>query len=234
MTSLFHLMLIFSLLGITDSPCVDTVTIMPIGDSITEGYGGNGCYRKNLYYGLQDQGIDVAYTGPYISLGGRDEDWGGEYAAKRGYKASDLKKHIKDWIEDYRPSVITLMIGTNVVHYKSLENSVWETEDLLNYIYEIDPSISVIVLGIPPIAGHVETVRLYNYRLSQRIEDLNRSISKESWKRFYYLRGASWMKVKDLRDGIHPKYQSCEELGKRLAPDMKRAIEEIQFYESFD
>ena len=47
----------------------NTVTVLSIGDSITDGYGTDGSYRKFMYRELTESGYSIDMTGPNWSWG---------------------------------------------------------------------------------------------------------------------------------------------------------------------
>ena len=49
---------------VPEAGAADQINIMPIGDSITFGYGHTGGYRKFLDYSLREKGIDFDMVGP--------------------------------------------------------------------------------------------------------------------------------------------------------------------------
>ncbi len=96
-----------------------SVRIMPLGDSITEGYVApstiTGGYRKELYSLLTNQGYVVDYVGTLNYPAAVPEGWlDGDHEAHGGFKIADIRSEAAFWLKQVPdPDVILLHIGTN-------------------------------------------------------------------------------------------------------------------------
>ena len=84
---------------ITEAPNVATVTIAPIGDSITNGGNGRPSYRRALWQKLQQAGYDVDFVGSKNTFFGNgppaseldfDLDHEGHWAEEAGFVADNI------------------------------------------------------------------------------------------------------------------------------------------------
>ena len=82
------------------------LTILPLGDSITDGVPTADGYRAALAQELKDAGISVTYVGSLRSPAGAHEGWS-------GYTAAELLPPAKAALSRHRPDVVLLHIGTN-------------------------------------------------------------------------------------------------------------------------
>lgn len=161
------------------------IKIMCIGDSITDGYGTAGSYRKFLYNGLTKKGYTIDMVGSksgwstlYI-----DEETGESFEYdddNTGYSAYTIKSYggrngIYETLKEtdclsQKPDIVILQIGTNNVidKHDPKENSD-DYDILLDYILENIPSTSMLfITTIPDLDPNRSDVYTWfsNYRHS--------------------------------------------------------------------
>ena len=87
------------------------VRVMPLGDSITDGYNVPGGYRINLWQRLVAGGYTVDFVGSGFngpaSLGDHDHE------GHSGWRIDQIDANIVSWLRTYTPRTILLHIGTN-------------------------------------------------------------------------------------------------------------------------
>jgi uncharacterized repeat protein (TIGR02543 family) len=83
--------------------------IMPLGDSITEGYPGQEGYRRILYQNLTGHGFNVDFVGSQENGTGFDNDNEGH----PGWYANYVRDNIYGWLTSNPADSILLHIGTN-------------------------------------------------------------------------------------------------------------------------
>ena len=164
-----------------------TVKIMCIGDSITDGYGINGSYRKFLYNNLIEMGYTIDMVG---AKGGgwtptyTDEDTGvtfsyddentgySGYAIKEYSGRSGILETLKstDCLAQTTPDIVILQIGTNdVIDNHELDSAGDRLSDLITYIIgEIPSGSALFVTSIPDLDPNRSDVYSWfgNYRHS--------------------------------------------------------------------
>ena len=144
-----------------------TYKIMSIGDSITDGYGVDGSYRKFLYNGLAEKGIKVDMVG---SKGGNmtaeytDEKTGKSfkydndntgysgYAIQEYSGRSGILETLKstDCLSE-KPDIVILQIGTNdIIDNHELDKAGERLKGLIGYILENIPSDSALFVTTVP------------------------------------------------------------------------------------
>ena len=181
----FSILLLFCLF-ITEVLCIKSpIKIMCVGDSITDGYGIPGSYRKFLYHGLTQKGYNIDMIGSKSGLEGKytdettGESW--EYDDDNiGYSAYAIKSYrgrngIYETLKEtnclsQNPDIVILQIGTNNVidKHDQAENSK-DFETLIDYILQNIPENSVLfVTTIPPLDPNRQEVYSWfsNYRHS--------------------------------------------------------------------
>ena len=147
---------------------VETVNIMPLGDSITEGISesenssaqNQGGYRAPLWESISQLNINPDFVGS-LAHGPQDFDrdhngYGGE---RINYLAGD------DWssrggnpggltasLSEEQPDIILLMAGTNnVTANQSVNKMANDLGNLINRITTLSPDTTLLVSSIPPI-----------------------------------------------------------------------------------
>ena len=163
----------------------NTIKIMCVGDSITDGYGTPGSYRKFLYNGLVKKGFKIDMVG---SKGGwsttyTDATTGESFEYdddNTGYSGYTIKSYggrngIYETLKEtdclsLKPDIIILQIGTNNVidKHDPTENGA-DYDTLLDYILKNIPSTSMLfITTIPDVEPNRSDVYSWfsNYRHS--------------------------------------------------------------------
>ena len=162
----------------------DPVRIMPIGDSITFGYGEDGGYRKYLDYALRADGIDFDLVGPEgrnsasFSYNGQSVTYDDNHAGYSGYTIRQQypipswgenglyeKLKSKDAIKNARPDIVLLIIGTNdMTANRNLSDCETDLHTLIDYIRGDLPEGSTVseafaeaVTGMPASIAPVQS-----------------------------------------------------------------------------
>lgn len=150
----------------------DTLKIMCIGDSITDGYVSEyiGSYRKFIYHNLTEMGYSVdmvgtkdggwtpTYTDPDT---GESFEFDNENTGYSGYSVQSYsgrngiyEKLVEtDCLKKYAPDIVTLQIGTNdIIDNRDVDETLESLEKLVDYILDNIPEKSLLFIGeIPPV-----------------------------------------------------------------------------------
>ena len=163
----------------------EPIKIMCVGDSITDGYGIPGSYRKFLYHGLTQKGYNINMVGSKSGWDTKytDEDTGETWEYdddNTGYSTYTIKSYggrngIYETLKEtnclsQKPDIVILQIGTNNVidKHDQVENGK-DFETLIDYILQNIPETSVLfVTSIPPLDPNRQEVYSWfsNYRHS--------------------------------------------------------------------
>ena len=151
------------------------VRVMPLGDSITEGYlpsGANGGYRVELFRQAVRAGKNITFVGTQQNgpttvenrtFPRRHEGRGGYTIAAGGQGA--LAGTVTDTaISMYHPNIVLLMIGTNDINGNiNVSTAPTRLGQLIDEIIADAPSALVVVASIIPIANDGSNQRIPNY-----------------------------------------------------------------------
>ncbi len=128
------------------------MTIMPLGDSITYGYGdpaGNG-YRLPLWQTLTAAGCSIQYEGSQNEGSWPLTDTRNE--GHRAYRIDMIAGGVDDWLKNTQPEIILLVVGTNDIKQGyQLSSAPARLSALMDQIVKDDPQGHLLVASIPPI-----------------------------------------------------------------------------------
>ena len=214
----------------------DQIKIMPIGDSITFGYGHTGGYRKYLDYYLKQKGFTkVDMVGPEGSnsasfgFNGQNVQYDDNHAGYSGYTIVQKypipswgenglleKLKAKNAIKSAQPDIVLLMIGTNdMTANRSLSECETDLHSLLDYILADMPADGMVFLASIPeftaYGGNAQRVANYNNTVKKVASDYQ-SAGKNV--QFADVHGClDGMNDMDS-DQLHPTDKGYEKIGK--------------------
>jgi lysophospholipase L1-like esterase len=137
-----------------------TIRVMPLGDSITDGFVVAGGYRTQLWTRtVQTDGDAIDYVGSLTSgpanLGDQNHE------GHTGWcidglpcgKANDMLAFIDGWLTKAQPNIILLHAGTNDINdgFTGAQTAA-HMDALLGKIFTDEPTVDVIVAKIIPMA----------------------------------------------------------------------------------
>ena len=151
-----------------------SISILPLGDSITHGGDGDGgalypTYRAWLYQDLRALGYDVDFVGSLNTPeapAGSDPDNEGHSA----YTAERVFAELPSWLENYPPPQIALVhLGTNdAIESVPASQTVASLAGIVGVLRARNPSVTILVAQIVPTSVA---------STNERIEALNREIA---------------------------------------------------------
>jgi lysophospholipase L1-like esterase len=183
------------------------VRILPLGDSITRGFGSvdSGGYRRPLYHRLVNAGWEVDFVGS-LAHGSFPDPW------HEGHDGAYIRVIRDQWAvpsqQAYDPHITLLMAGTNDVWTgtgpNAPANAPANLSSLIGTIFQANPDTKLYVASIPQIwDGHqgveYQSVRTYNAQLPGVVQHW---ADQGKFVRFVdvYPVIANW----ELVDGVHP------------------------------
>jgi lysophospholipase L1-like esterase len=188
------------------------IVVMPLGDSLTDGYNIPGGYRIELVSRLDGDDLDVDLVGTLrngpSSLRDRDHE------GHSGFRIDEIAESVDRWLTRYEPDIVLLLIGTNdMVQDHQLDTAPERLGELVDQITETLPATHVIVGSIPQIVGgpYDERVVAFNDEVpdvvGERIEagapvsyvDINAVIDRGDLHTDYtHLNATGYCKVADV------------------------------------
>lgn len=148
----------------------DTIKIMCIGDSITDGYTYDyvGSYRKFIYHNLTEKGYNIdmvgskdgGWTPTYTDESGETWEFDNENTGYSGYAIKEYSGRSgiyetlisTDCLAQTQPDIVTLQIGTNDIIDNHDINGAWERlEVLVDYILDNIPQDATLFISPVPL-----------------------------------------------------------------------------------
>src|SRR5262249_32839115 len=124
--------------------------VMPLGDSITDGYLVSGGYRINLWRGFQAIGLDAIFVGSEYN--GPPELGSKKHEGQSGWRIDEIIGSIDDWLDAAEPDIILLHIGTNdCVQNYQLHTVRDRLSALIDRITNRLPDAVLVVAQITPV-----------------------------------------------------------------------------------
>jgi lysophospholipase L1-like esterase len=151
----------------TSGPC----KIMPFGDSITQGYNVNGGYRAPLFHLALAADRDITFVGSANDYSVATVDGTAFPKNHEGHGGftiegnNGIAKFVATSVPNYKPNIITLMIGTNDINgNNNLADAPNRLGKLLDSIFTTDANILVVLAQIVPTRtdGTNNAVKTYN------------------------------------------------------------------------
>ncbi|MEJ3746201.1 right-handed parallel beta-helix repeat-containing protein [Actinomycetes bacterium KLBMP 9797] len=179
------------------------VRIMPLGDSITDGYPGlPGGYRVGLWQKLRDGGYTVDFVGSLAN--GPAEPFDRDHEGHSGYRISEIDERVGLCFPSARPDVVLLHIGTNDVtsNFAGIGDRL---SQLVDHIVAAAPTAHVFVATITPAANAAResSTRQYNALIPGIV-----SARASAGEKVYLVdMHPALNPATDLYDGLHPNAQ---------------------------
>ncbi|WBB64328.1 SGNH/GDSL hydrolase family protein [Streptomyces sp. WMMC500] len=173
------------------------VRVMPLGDSITDGFTVPGGYRIDLWEKLVAGGQDVDFVGSQSngpdSLGDKDHE------GHSGWTISQIDQNISAWLATYTPDTILLHIGTNDMYGGDPAGAPQRLAGLVDHITAQAPDADLYVATIIPLGFNDSVVRAFNATIPGIVEN-----AANAGKNVHQVDMYSALTTADLADGVHP------------------------------
>lgn len=178
-----------------------TLKIMPLGDSITDGYLIPGAYRINLHPLLVSSGVNFDFVGAMqngpSTLPDRDHE------GHSGRRIEQVHALIDQWgyITTFKPNIVLLMLGTNdVIQDYQMNTAPARLMALIDRIHELNPNTMVLVANLPTI-GPSYLARLNTFNAAIKPLILAKVQAGEKVRFVEQNTGSLWA---ETYDGVHP------------------------------
>jgi lysophospholipase L1-like esterase len=172
------------------------VRVMPLGDSITDGYNVPGGYRIGLWQSLVSAGYQVDFVGSMFNgpaaLGDHDHE------GHSGWTISQIDANVNTWLRNSSPRTVLLHIGTNDM-YGDTSGAPGRLGTLLDHITAAAPDADVFVATIITSSGRDTPIRNFNAAVPGLVQS-----RANAGKHVHLVDMYSALTPADLADGIHP------------------------------
>lgn len=153
-----------------------TMNILPLGNSITNGSKMYNSYRRDLWQMLHKEKYNFDFIGSWnkIHMGGNapNSDFDMDHEGHSGWKASDLlsqpnwdneRGNIRDWLLTYKPDIVLLEFGTNEV-FQCISNAdaIDNIDTVIQLLRKKNKSVKIFIAQIPPLGAAWADKKLCN------------------------------------------------------------------------
>ncbi|MGC4770412.1 cellulose binding domain-containing protein [Micromonospora sp. DT44] len=172
------------------------VRVMPLGDSITDGFNVAGGYRIELWQRFASGGYRIDFVGSMFNgpsnLGDHDHE------GHSGWTISQIDANFVNWLRATNPRTVLLHIGTNDM-YGDTSGAPGRLATLVDRITNTAPNADVFVATIIPKSGADNVVRGYNAAIPGIVQT-----RAAAGKRVHLVDMYRALTLSDLADGVHP------------------------------
>ncbi|TQM78704.1 lysophospholipase L1-like esterase [Saccharothrix saharensis] len=173
------------------------VKVMPLGDSITDGFNVPGGYRVDLWRKLVAGGRTVDFVGSMTngptSLGDRNHE------GHSGWTIAQIDNNVTNWLRTYTPRTILLHIGTNDMYGGDPGGAPQRLSNLVDRITTLAPDADLFVATIVPLSSGDATVRAFNSTIPSMVQS-----KVNAGKKVHLVDMYRALTTADLADGVHP------------------------------
>ncbi len=183
------------------APAAQAATpVMPLGDSITDGYNIPGGYRIDLEDRMIAAGSAVDFVGSLSNGPSALADR--EHEGHSGWRIDEIAGSASAWLATSKPQVVLLLIGTNdVIQNYALSTAPQRLSALVDQVVAGAPSATVLVSSLPPLAdaAREQNVRAYNAAIPGIVDE-----KVAQGKRVRFVDMHPELTTAHLADGVHP------------------------------
>jgi lysophospholipase L1-like esterase len=208
-----------------------TLTIMPLGNSITRGVSGSYNkigYRRKLYLSLFNNGLNVDFVGSksngIISDFDRDHEGHSGYHAKNPVDVNiSIADNLLSWLSDLvkTPDIILLHVGTNDIIQMELYNEnvndlILDVNNILDIVDSFNTEILVVVAQIINRDDNLSTLIVNESdstsKFNTKLVDLVTGRKMSGDKIMLVDQESALNYPADLVDGIHPNQTGYDKM----------------------
>jgi glucuronoarabinoxylan endo-1,4-beta-xylanase len=176
------------------------IRILPLGDSITDGFSIPGGYRISLWQRFLTNGQNVDFVG--LNSNGPDSLGDKNHQGHSGWRIDEIAAQVNGWLSTQQPQIILLLIGANDVDQNfQLATAPARLASLLDQITSNAPNAYLVVSTLTPFSDALR---------NSRALDLNAALPGIVHARVAQGRRVSLVDMygalttADLADGTHP------------------------------
>lgn len=187
------------------------VRVMPLGDSLTDGYNIPGGYRIDLWKELESGGYIDDFVGSQSN--GPKELGDHDHEGHSGWRIGQIDDHVKGWLRGTDPRTVLLTIGTNdMLQDHQVDDAASRLSTLVDHITSTAPDADVFVSDLIPIADS---------EAESRAEEFNATVPAvvHKWasqgRHVHFVEMHTVMGTDELTDGVHPNREGYDLMAER-------------------
>lgn len=186
--------------GFQPCPAAEPCRILPLGDSITDGFTTPGGYRMELFSLALENGKDITFVGG--STNGPSMVDGVAFPQNHeghsGWTIQQIDDITPSPALDVDPNIILLHIGTNDM-IQSLGGAEGRLVALVDQILENAPDALLVVSSIVPYPGAASAVDSFNATIEPLVNE-----RADAGAHILFADQFTGFPTSELADGVHP------------------------------
>lgn len=188
------------------------IKIMPLGDSITDGYFVPGGYRIDLQPAMENRGYAIEFVGSLSN--GPETLLSQHHEGHSGWRIEEICDRVTDWLQTFQPEIILLLIGTNnIAQGHQVETASYRLNQLVDRIFQTAPNVKLFLASIPPMSEPTLNQRVIKY--NQKSEELVKE-KQQAGKPIDFVDLYNILSLDDLPDGVHPNREGFRKMAAAL------------------
>jgi acyl-CoA thioesterase-1 len=203
-----------------------TVKIMPLGDSITQGYRGRDSYRRDLWLKLKEAGADVDFVGSMKNnfMGTpAHEDFDMDHEGHWGWRADQILEKIDSWAAKFKPNIVLMHLGTNDIgSQQDITETVTELKKIIALLRKHNPGVTILLAQIIPVAFTYANIRIMKF--NDALPELAKSLNSERSPIIIVNHFSGFDAMRDTYDGIHPNESGIKKMVVKWAAALNKVF----------
>jgi lysophospholipase L1-like esterase len=203
-----------------------TVKIMPLGDSITQGYRGRDSYRRDLWLKLKETGADVDFVGSMKNnfMGApAHEDFDMDHEGHWGWRADQILEKIDSWAARFKPDIVLMHLGTNDIgSQQDITETVTELKKTIAILRKHNPGVTILLAQILPVAFTYANIRIMTF--NDALPELAKSLNSEKSPIIIVNHFNGFDATRDTYDGIHPNESGIKKMVVKWAAALNKVF----------
>lgn len=148
----------FSLISAAVPTSANTpVSILPLGDSITEGSYYAITYRRDLWHLLDQAGYDFDFVGNKQTDSSNyhaswELDFDTDHEGHYGWTTDQVNAQLVGWLTNYTPDIVLLHLGTNDTYYgETAVEAIGDIAQTVSMLRADNPQVIIFLAQIIPM-----------------------------------------------------------------------------------
>lgn len=204
------------------------VRILPLGDSITEGFGAShSTWRYFLWHRLRSSGRDVNFVGNEYGIHEGlplHADFDQSHEGHSGWKADRILANARAYAARTRPDVVLLHVGTNDVKQRETNaTTITEIRGIIRELRVARPRVAVVLAQLIPLRNRDDVIQ----RLNDRIAALAAELSRPDSRVVTVDQHARFDLAVHSDDGTHPNLRGDRLMARRWARALQPLVKKV-------
>ncbi|MCP4137687.1 MAG: cellulose-binding protein [bacterium] len=208
----------------------DSIKIMPIGDSITQGNAKHNSYRRPLYHLLTKAGYSVDFVGSLsTNLKGDPpiKDFDTDHEGHWGWRAEQILEKLPCWLKRNRPDIALIHIGSNDILCKQgNEGTIKEIESIIAELRKSNPKVIIFLATVIPTKKEEDNDTIFY--LNYIIKLLPRKLDMPLSPLYIVDQNTGFNAHMYTYDGLHPNEEGEELMAQKWYDAMKLTMEPVK------